>query len=187
MVFLFVKWMPQRKQVVVVGNKPCSPGNYSLPGDKSAGPLQPLTLPDSLRDPTSTHQGLICAAQWTSEQTAWSNKLLQGSSGNTKMKGGRNDRNPFGTCGKKETDWGVGDGGERQKHLLWQRSNKWNVWLRRYSDAVMRHSSIHGQTITFLALSCKTAASFLASNHSPYYTDIKKTMAVKALGHWIPP
>lgn len=166
--------MPQRKLVVVVSNKPCTPGNYSLPGDKSAGPLQPLTLPDSLRDPTSTHQALIGAAQWTSEHTAWSNKLLQVSSRNTKMKGGRNDRNPFGTCGKKETEWGVGDGGERQKHLLLRRSNKWNVWLRRYSVLMQwwDTAAYKDRPSHFLALSCKTVASFLASNHSPYYTDI---------------
>lgn len=43
------------KMVAVVSNKQFIPENWALPGDGSAGPLQPLTLPDSLRDPTSTH------------------------------------------------------------------------------------------------------------------------------------
>lgn len=71
---------------VVVSNKQCTPENWGLPGEEPAGSLQPLTLPDSLRNPTSTHQALICAAQWTPEHTAWSNGLLRVSIGNQKMK-----------------------------------------------------------------------------------------------------
>lgn len=74
-----VKWL-----LLLSATGSITPESWGLPGDESAGSLQPLTLPDSLCNPPSTHQALICAAQWTSEHSAWRNRLLQVSTGHEK-------------------------------------------------------------------------------------------------------
>lgn len=75
--------------------------------------LQPLTLPDSLRNLTSTRRAAICAAQWTSEHTTRSDRLPQLSIGNA-------EKNQWGKkCRKINfwTWWRETERGARQRSL----------------------------------------------------------------------